>query len=196
MPKSGWQLRHAARCGFTFGHCWLVPRPGPVYQLHHQRALFDSVDRRDIGMIQRSQHLGLVLESRHALRVAGEGIRQHLECNVRASAWNRGAVDFAHAAGADGGRDLVWAEPFACAKRHDYSNKFIVASRKMGQVLVYLGITPHGGLPLARAEASKTPDLDFIPGSQSAHHTVENSLDDHLRVFPRYIHIAIDSSIN
>src|SRR5665213_3332683 len=41
-------------------------------------------------------------------------------------------------------------------------------------------ITPNARLPSARAEASKTPDLDLIPAAYSPHHTVENSLDDHL----------------
>ena len=53
-------------------------------------------------------------------------------------------------------------------------------------------ITPHTRLPLARAEASKTPDFDLIPTAKSANHTGQNSLDDHLRVFLRHFHSARD----
>src|SRR5579864_6660762 len=53
-------------------------------------------------------------------------------------------------------------------------------------------ITPYARRPLACAEASKAPDFDPIPSAQSANHTVENRLDDHLRVFPRHFHSARD----
>ena len=38
-------------------------------QLHHQGALFDPVNLRDVGMVQRSQHLGFALEAGETLGV-------------------------------------------------------------------------------------------------------------------------------
>jgi hypothetical protein len=45
----------------------------PFDQFHHDRAILDdAIDRGDIRMIERSQQLGLALESRHAIRIARE----------------------------------------------------------------------------------------------------------------------------
>ena len=38
----------------------------PFDQLHHQRVLLDAVDRRDVRMIQRREHLRLAREARQA----------------------------------------------------------------------------------------------------------------------------------
>ncbi len=55
-------------------------------QLHHDRltsaAVLEPIDRRDVGMIEGGKQLGFALESRHALRIGGEGDRQHLQRNV------------------------------------------------------------------------------------------------------------------
>src|SRR5216683_8373602 len=47
-------------------------------EFHHERAIFHAIDLRDVGMVQGRQHLSLTLESRHAIRVAGESFGQHL----------------------------------------------------------------------------------------------------------------------
>ena len=56
------------------------------HQLHHQRAvlprLFDAIDLRDVGMVQRSQYLGLALEPSHALGITATSIGQYLESDV------------------------------------------------------------------------------------------------------------------
>src|SRR6516225_6527160 len=58
-------------------------------QLHHQRAvpggLFQAVDRGDVGMIQRRQHLRFAPEARHAFGVSGEYLRQDLQRHVGGS---------------------------------------------------------------------------------------------------------------
>ena len=71
-------------------------------QLHDQGVPFHSVDLRNVGMVERSQDLGLALEAGHALAVAGKGFGQHLERNVALQPGIFGAIDLAHAARADG----------------------------------------------------------------------------------------------
>jgi hypothetical protein len=46
-------------------------------QFHHQRAIgcrfFQAVNRRDIGVIERGEHLCFALEARHALDIVSSG---------------------------------------------------------------------------------------------------------------------------
>ncbi len=83
---------------------------GAFDQFHHQRALLDAVDGGDIGMIQRRQHLRFAFEARHVLGVAGQRRWQHFDGDVAIQLAVAGAVDFAHAAGAEGRDDFVGAE--------------------------------------------------------------------------------------
>src|SRR5215472_3336732 len=50
-----------------------------LHQFHYERALFDPVNRRDIRMIERCEHLRLALEARQSVRIPGEGLRQDLD---------------------------------------------------------------------------------------------------------------------
>jgi len=47
-----------------------------LHQLHDKRMrtarIFESVDRRDVGMIEGGQNLGFTLETGHAGRISGE----------------------------------------------------------------------------------------------------------------------------
>ena len=43
---------------------------------------FEPVDVRDIGMVERGQHLRFALEARQPLRVVGEQIRHHFERDI------------------------------------------------------------------------------------------------------------------
>ena len=79
----------------------------PFHQFHHQRALFHAVDRRDVGMIQRRQHLRLAREARHAVGILREGLGQHLDRDVAVELGVGGALDLAHAALAELGSDAV-----------------------------------------------------------------------------------------
>ena len=75
-------------------------------------------------MIQRGQRLCLALETGEAVRVRGEGVRQHLDRDLAAQARVSGTVDRAHAAFADLGDDLVHtnARTGVKAKPLDYMN--------------------------------------------------------------------------
>ena len=94
-------------------------------QFHHQRAdwagFFQAVDGRDVRMIERRQELGFALEAGHALGIAGEGLGQDLQRDVAIEASVAGAVDFAHAAGAEERDDLVGADLGAGAKHAERS---------------------------------------------------------------------------
>jgi len=68
------------------------------HQLHHQGALFHAVDRGDIRMVQRRQHLRLAREARHAVGILGEHIGQNLDGDVAIEFRVSGAPDLAHAA--------------------------------------------------------------------------------------------------
>ena len=102
-------LGNRQRAGFEF----LLERFA-LDQLHSeiQRALvfIEAVDRRDIGVIQRCEQLGLAFESREAVLVACERARQRLDRDFTAELRVRRTIHFAHAAGAERSRDLVRPE--------------------------------------------------------------------------------------
>ena len=78
--------------------------------------LFEAVDRRDVGMIQRRQELRLALEAREAVRIGGEELGQDFQRDVAIEPRVARAIHLAHAARADGDDDLVSAEP--CSGTH------------------------------------------------------------------------------
>ena len=82
-------------------------------QLHHQRAVLEAVDLRDVGMVERRQDFRFALEPGEAVRVAGERLRQDLDRHRASEPRIRRAIDLAHAARAEGARDLVL--PDSCA---------------------------------------------------------------------------------
>jgi len=91
---------------------------GAFDQFHDERALLDAINRRDIGMIQRGQHLGFALESRHVLRIVGQGRGQDLDRDVAVQLGVVGAINLAHAAGAKRRHNFVRAEFVARRKGH------------------------------------------------------------------------------
>jgi hypothetical protein len=79
-------------------------------ELHHQGALLHSVDVRDVGMIERRQHLGFALEACQTVRVLGERFGQDLDGYFSVELGVLGPIHLAHTARADGREDLVGAE--------------------------------------------------------------------------------------
>ena len=79
----------------------------PLHQLHHQRVFFSAVNVRDVGMVQRRQHFGLALEAQHAVAGERKRVRQHLHRDLTFQPGVFGAIDFAHAAGAERRQDVV-----------------------------------------------------------------------------------------
>jgi hypothetical protein len=87
-------------------------------QLEYQRAIFDAVNLRDVGMVQRREQLGLALKSRQPLSVIRERIGQNFDRDFALQARIPRAIDLAHTAGADEGDDFVGAEASAGANGH------------------------------------------------------------------------------
>src|SRR5262249_17408822 len=65
-------------------------------QLHHQRALFHTVDMRNVGMIQRRKHLRFARKTRHSIRVVGKVFGQDLDGDVASELGVVGAIHFTH----------------------------------------------------------------------------------------------------
>ena len=72
--------------------------------------LFEAVDRGDMGMIERGEHLRLPLEPGDALGVWSAAIRQDLDRDVATELRVARAIDFAHPARAERRDDLVGAK--------------------------------------------------------------------------------------
>src|SRR5262249_25123189 len=75
--------------------------------------LFQSVNRSDVGVIQRCQHPRFTLESRNAFRVVAEGFRKELDGNTAAEFHVGGLIDVSHSARTQVTCDLVVCEPSA-----------------------------------------------------------------------------------
>ena len=69
--------------------------------------LLEPVDRRDVRVVERGEQVRLAPEAAEPLGVVRHLRRQHLDRDVAPERRVGGAVDLAHAAGADGRRDPV-----------------------------------------------------------------------------------------
>jgi hypothetical protein len=66
--------------------------------------------REDIGMIQRCNRAGLLIEPAKAIRFTSEGLRQNLDCDFPSQASIASAIHFPHSARANRVRDFVGTE--------------------------------------------------------------------------------------
>ena len=73
----------------------------------NEEIVFESVERRDRGMVQRSEELRFALESSEALSVPDKGLRQDLDRDFPAELRVAGAINFSHAARAKGRHNFV-----------------------------------------------------------------------------------------
>ena len=91
-------------------------------QFHDQRgtasALFDAVNRGDVGVIQRRQAPCLPLEPCQAIGVSGHGVRQNLDRNVAAQPRIPCPIDFAHTPGTEGPDNLIRSDARADRQGH------------------------------------------------------------------------------
>ena len=69
--------------------------------------IFESVDRSDVGMIQRRQNFGFALEPRHALGIARESLGQNFQRHIAAEFRVVSAIDLTHASRTEGRDDLI-----------------------------------------------------------------------------------------
>ena len=74
----------------------------PLDQLHHQEVpaggVLETVERGDVGMIQRGEGLRLTLELHRPIGIGHEGLEHHLECYVSIEPRVARAIDLAHSA--------------------------------------------------------------------------------------------------
>ena len=82
-------------------------------QAANRAAFLETVDMRDVRMVERRQHLRFALEPREPFGIGGEQIRQDFDGDVAIELRVAGAVDLAHAALADQRDDFVDAETVA-----------------------------------------------------------------------------------
>ncbi len=91
-------------------------------QLEHQIAmtldLFETVDARDVRMVERGEQSRLALEARQPLGLLRERRGQHLDRHLASQPRVARAVHLAHAAGAERRDDLVGPEPGASGEWH------------------------------------------------------------------------------
>ena len=72
--------------------------------------LAEVEDNEQIRMVERSSGASLLLEAAQAIGIIRQRLRQDLDGHFAADARIAGAVDLTHAAGAEGGDDLVGTE--------------------------------------------------------------------------------------
>ena len=86
-------------------------------EFHHQRTdtvgFFETVDLRDVGMIQRGEGLGFAREPCEPFGVARERVRQDFDRDVAIQLRIARPIHLAHTPGPKGGKDFVRAK--ACA---------------------------------------------------------------------------------
>ena len=84
-----------------------------VDQLEHQRldtiGVLESVNRADVGMIQRGEHARFALEPRAPLSIARERGWQNLDGDLAAEFGIARAIDLTHATGAEQRQDPIRA---------------------------------------------------------------------------------------
>ena len=104
-----------------------LPEGHAVDELHDQkriaRVLFDAVERRDTGMIERREQLGFALEPGEPFGVTRDIIGQNFDRDVSTELGVVRAIDFTHATLADGLDDFVGTESGSCSECHfDYQS--------------------------------------------------------------------------
>ena len=86
----------------------------PLDELQDERvrltAVLETINRRDVGMVERGQHLRLALEACDTIGIERERVGDDLQRDVTTEFCIARAIDLAHAARAEGGDDLVRAE--------------------------------------------------------------------------------------
>ena len=89
-------------------------------QLEHERmrraAVFKAIDRGDVWMAERGEHLRFSPKSRQSVGIGDEGAGQDLQRDVAIEPGVASAIHLAHAAGANGIDDFVGAEARAGVK--------------------------------------------------------------------------------
>ncbi len=100
---------------------------GSFDELHHQRdsaaGFFEAVDRGDVRVIQRRQHLGFAAEPRQPIGIRGHRRGKNLDRDSALQTAVGGLVNLAHSADADLADHFVGADAGTCAEHggHEYT---------------------------------------------------------------------------
>ena len=130
---------------------------GPLDQFHDQRGdtvrLFDAIDRGDVRMIERREHLRFAPEAGEAIGIARK-IRgqQDFDGDLAAELGVAGAVDLAHATRADARHDLVQGRRAAFQACHPVSSPR--SHRRRLEKALRVLCPPPTGTPPPRRSAS------------------------------------------
>ena len=113
--------------------CDAIGKRRPLDQLQHECLdavrFFKAVDRGDIRMVERREHLRLALEACEPVGIAGEELGKDLQRDVTIELRVARTIDLAHAARAECRDDLVGAETRTGGQRHE--SRLIVATEAM-----------------------------------------------------------------
>ncbi len=83
----------------------------------------DVVDGEDVRMVEGAGGAGFLLEAGEPFVGVGERSGKDLDGDVATEPLVAGAIDLAHAAGAELAEDFVWADASACLKCHGSPNR-------------------------------------------------------------------------
>jgi hypothetical protein len=84
----------------------------------------DVMDREDVGVVQPSRRLSLLLEAAHPLGVARERLRQYLDGDVTLQPLVARPVDLSHSSRPERREDFVRTEPCSGGKGHPGRRRF------------------------------------------------------------------------
>ena len=96
----------------------------------------ETVNRGDIGMVQRREQLRLALESRDAIRVGHKGVGEDLDRDVATELRVARAIDLAHAAGAEWRDDFIGPESRTGSKQHGVARRAWVRGSRAGPRII------------------------------------------------------------
>src|SRR5262249_21360034 len=120
---------------------------GALDELHDERRpagrLLESVDMRDVWMVQRSQQVCFTLEPCESLRIAVERLGHHFQRDVPPQLRVARAIDLSHAAGPQQRENLVAADPAT-----DHRCPWLPACCRMTVILARLARRPALLLPV------------------------------------------------
>jgi hypothetical protein len=93
-----------------------------VHQFHDESVgpigVFEAVNVRDVGMIQRCERLRFPFESRQSLRVMGKGFGKDLDCHIAPKSGIASAIDLTHTPFTDLGEEFIDTDAAARGERH------------------------------------------------------------------------------
>ena len=104
-------------------------------EFHHQGTrsarLLDTVDLRDVRMVEGGKRPRFTFEARQPVGISGKGFWQDLQRDDATELRVERPIDFAHAAGANHGLDLARTNPRSWGQSHgasDYSRAWRLLS--------------------------------------------------------------------